>query len=117
MLCPNERCPDLLRYGVIPEYQTGVTVCPACATPLEDDQLIYDPPDGAARRLASNPGFVKRRFRRAPLVDLTTAGWIIDTYGWFLGHFGGAEHAQETRLVEPTDRYFPDSIGTTLLLF
>lgn len=105
--CTNENCPDRVRNGTIPEYRSGITICPVCSSTLEGDEPLYDPPDGAARRLVGNLGFEKRLFRRAPLIDRATAGWIIDTYQWFLENFGGPDHAAETQLVEPTEEFFP----------
>ena len=107
LLCVNAECPDLLRHGVTPEFRRDVKICPACGTPLQPDAAAYDPPDGAGRRLARLPSFQARWYRARPLIDAHAAGWIIDTYSWFLSQFVGAEHEAQRVLVQPTDEFFP----------
>lgn len=67
---------------------------------------LYDPPDGAGRRIADRAAFLVRPWRRPPLVAAREAGWILDAYHWFLTHFGDVDHAERTRLVEPIDAHF-----------
>ncbi len=47
-------------------------------------------------------------FRSKPLVEEATRRWLFDAYAWALNHFGSDLFYQDTALITPTDRYFPD---------
>ncbi|MEM7412205.1 MAG: hypothetical protein AAF430_18395 [Myxococcota bacterium] len=105
-----------MRFGTIPEYQPGIRTCPQCGDNLVEDESAkdepaYNPDDGAANRLRGRKGFAKRWFRRAPFLDVDTAGWIIDTYSWFLTHFGEEQSSAEMVLIEPSEEFFPFSLS------
>lgn len=47
-------------------------------------------------------------FRSKPLLDEGSTEWLFNAYAWALRNFGGAVFHQDTILVTPTDRHFPD---------
>ena len=80
--------------------------CPICRSPFVESVPLYDPPDGAGRRIEGRAGFVARRWQSPPLLSAREAGWILDAHRWFLTHLGDAGHALRTRLLEPVDAEF-----------
>lgn len=106
MICSDVRCRERVESGSVAEPGLEPSHCPICRAPLVDPAPLYDPPDGAGRRIASRPGFVERPWQLPPLLSACEAGWILDAYRWFLTHLGDADHADRTRLVEPVDSEF-----------
>lgn len=51
-------------------------------------------------------------FRSKPLFDDGTTRWFFDTYAWALRNYGSDIFRQDTVLVMPTDRFFPDRGGS-----
>ncbi len=33
--CPNDECPDLVKYDIVAEFEDDVTVCSKCGTSLK----------------------------------------------------------------------------------
>jgi hypothetical protein len=62
-------------------------------------------------------GFLGKQY----LVDAEAAGWLFDAFAWSLRHFGAEVFYRETRLVVPSNEYFPgreDSLdGMARLIF
>jgi hypothetical protein len=52
-------------------------------------------------------------FRSKPVLDGDSAEWLFNAYAWALGNFGSAVFHQDTILVTPTDRHFPDKAFAT----
>lgn len=54
-------------------------------------------------------------FKRKPkyLLDPDTTQWLFDTYAWALKNFGSDIFYEDTLLVTPTDKHFPDKISNT----
>jgi hypothetical protein len=48
-------------------------------------------------------GILKRR----PLLDSSVVDWQFDCFAWLLRHSGGFHEFRKTRLIQPTDRFFP----------
>lgn len=51
-------------------------------------------------------------FRSKPLFDEGSTQWFFDTYSWALRNFGSDIFHEDTLLVTPTDRFFPDRDGS-----
>jgi len=49
-------------------------------------------------------------FNKKPLLDENTIQWLFDSYAWALDNFGSDIFKEETILVTPTDKYFPDKV-------
>lgn len=47
-------------------------------------------------------------FRSKPLLDEDSTEWLFSAYAWALRNFGAEVFHQDTILVTPTDRHFPD---------
>jgi len=47
-------------------------------------------------------------FRSKPVLDGDSTEWLFSAYAWALGNFGSEVFHQDTILVTPTDRHFPD---------
>ena len=45
--------------------------------------------------------------QRKPLLEEETVNWLFDVYEWALRHFDATIFQQHTRLVAPTDEFFP----------
>lgn len=46
-------------------------------------------------------------FKTKPLLDENSQRWIFDSFHWCLQHFDGAFFARESRLILPTNAFFP----------
>lgn len=51
-------------------------------------------------------------FRSKPLFDEGSTQWFFDTYAWALRHFGSDIFRDDSMLITPTDRFFPDRGGS-----
>jgi hypothetical protein len=47
-------------------------------------------------------------FRSKPLLDESSTEWLFSAYAWALRNFGTKVFYEDTILVTPTDRHFPD---------
>lgn len=47
-------------------------------------------------------------FRSKPVLDENSTEWLFHAYAWALGNFGSKIFHQDTILVTPTNRHFPD---------
>lgn len=47
-------------------------------------------------------------FRSKPVLDENSTEWLFHAYAWALGYFGSDVFHQDTILVTPTNRHFPD---------
>ena len=47
-------------------------------------------------------------FRSKPLLDEGSTEWLFNAYAWALRNFGSKVFHEDTILVTPTDRHFPD---------
>lgn len=47
-------------------------------------------------------------FRSKPVLDEGSTEWLFSAYAWALGNFGSEVFHQDTILVTPTDRHFPE---------
>ena len=106
MICSDVGCPECGESGWETERGVERSGCPICGSSRLDAAPLYDPPDGAGRRIEGRAGFVVRSVWSPPLLSAREAGWILDAYHWFLTHLGDAAHAERTRLVEPIDAHF-----------
>jgi hypothetical protein len=52
-------------------------------------------------------------FRSKPVLDGDSTEWLFNAYAWALENFGSEFFHQETILVTPTDRHFPDKSFAT----
>lgn len=50
-------------------------------------------------------------FTKKPLLDSETTQWLYDAYAWALECFGSDIFYDETILVTPTNKHFPDTVG------
>ncbi|MEW6992398.1 hypothetical protein AADZ91_17145 [Colwelliaceae bacterium 6441] len=55
---------------------------------------------------------LKNIFKVKPLVDDNTRQWIFDTFSWAIEHFNIQVFQQETRLVLPTNDYYPGRVAS-----
>ncbi|CED60461.1 Putative orphan protein [Moritella viscosa] len=51
-------------------------------------------------------------FRSKPLIDDASCEWIFDTFSWALTHFDHQEFFLRTRLIQPTNDFFPGNIDS-----
>jgi len=51
-------------------------------------------------------------FKRKPPLDETTLLWLFDVFGWSLRNFSPAVFYQQTRLVLPTNEFFPGKVDS-----
>lgn len=49
-------------------------------------------------------------FRTKPLLDEVTTQWLFDSYAWALRNFGSDIFYEDTILVTPSNRHFPDKL-------
>lgn len=113
MICSDVRCRERQQSGGGDGNGLECAQCPICRKSFVESVPLYDPPEGAGRRIAQRAGFVARAWQQPPLLAAREAGWILDAHRWFLTHLGDAEHAVRTRLVEPVDaEFFADPAAT-----
>ncbi len=51
-------------------------------------------------------------FGRGRFLDADDEAWHIETWGWFLEHFGGLERLRRTQTVKTTSQFFPPTNST-----
>ena len=59
-----------------------------------------------------NPAFLKSKFKPKPLVDENNADFIFSTVAWVLQNFDHDEFFKRTRLVAPSNEYFPGLVSS-----
>jgi len=53
-------------------------------------------------------------FKSKPLLSEEDRAFQYESYKWLLTHFGGPYFYDTTRLVLPTDQYFPTEVSSNL---
>ncbi|MGY8869114.1 MAG: hypothetical protein ACKVJE_01615 [Pseudomonadales bacterium] len=51
-------------------------------------------------------------FKFRPLIDLSSADWIYDTFEWAMQSFDNEEFFQRSLLVQPTNEFFPGNVDS-----
>lgn len=51
-------------------------------------------------------------FKFRPLIDLSSADWICDTFEWAMQNFDNEEFFKRSRLVLPTNEFFPGNVDS-----
>jgi len=51
-------------------------------------------------------------FQTQPLLDQASADWIIECFTWALAQFDSEEFFQRTKLVQPTNQFFPGGVNS-----
>lgn len=51
-------------------------------------------------------------FKSKPLIDQSSADWILQAYEWALVHFDSYEFYNHSRLIQPTNEYFAGSVNS-----
>jgi len=51
-------------------------------------------------------------FKSAPVVDSSSQNWIVDTFEWALENFELSVFKNETRLILPTNDFYPGSVSS-----
>jgi hypothetical protein len=51
-------------------------------------------------------------FQSRPLIDSSSADWIFDTFEWVLQNFDSDEFFHRSRLVQPTNDFFPGNVDS-----
>ncbi len=51
-------------------------------------------------------------FRSRPLIEAASADWIFAAYEWALQHFDSEDFFQRSRLVQPTNSFFPGRVDS-----
>lgn len=51
-------------------------------------------------------------FRPKPLIDENSADWIFAAFAWALTHFDRQEFHERTRLIQPSNEFFPGRVSS-----
>lgn len=51
-------------------------------------------------------------FKARPLIDQTSADWIFEAYAWALENFDSEEFFSRTRLIQPSNEFFPGRVDS-----
>lgn len=58
------------------------------------------------------PTVVRSFFKPSPLLDQATADWLIECCTWAIRHFDSEEFFLRTKLIKPTNQYFPGQVSS-----